>query len=174
MSQALVHDAYEKAESVRERVQVLKRKKLIPPHDFTYALPISVLCALGFFNRPTFAAFAFVPLFFWFQRGVGIDSHISPFQMFNFRMLALAPGFVLASLLLILSDSLYYGDLTLKKLWDLEMDWSDWKCTPFNFIMYNASPDNLDKHGAHPFYLHALVNVPLLFGPIGSSDLPLK
>jgi hypothetical protein len=42
-------------------------------------------------------------------------------------MLALLPVFVLTSLLIILTDSLYYGDLTLAKLWELSMAWSDWK-----------------------------------------------
>jgi phosphatidylinositol glycan class Z len=51
------------------------------------------------------------------------------------------------------------------------MDWTDWKCTPYNFIMYNVVPGNLDKHGTHPFYLHALVNLPLLFGPLGESHV---
>ena len=46
------------------------------------------------------------------------------------------------------------------------MDWSDWKCTPMNFILYNLVPGNLDKHGTHPWYLH-LVNLVILYGPLG-------
>ena len=83
--QSMVHDSYEKAETPREKVDIMKRKKLIPPHDFKFAVPISILCAFGFFNRPTFIVFATVPLFFWFQRGVATHSYITPFQMFNFR-----------------------------------------------------------------------------------------
>ena len=37
------------------------------------------------------------------------------------------PIFVGTSLLLILTDSLYYGDLTVHKLWHLSMKYSDWK-----------------------------------------------
>ncbi len=37
------------------------------------------------------------------------------------------PIFVGTSLLLILTDSLYYGDLTIHKLWHLSMKYSDWK-----------------------------------------------
>jgi hypothetical protein len=55
-------------------------------------------------------------------------------------MLALLPVFVVSSLLLILSDSLYFGELTPTKLWELSMAWSDWKVAPYNFIMYNAVP----------------------------------
>ena len=82
-------------------------------------------------------------------------------------MASVIPGFVIASLVLIFCDSLYYGELTLQKLVHMTMDWSDWKCTPLNFIMYNLVPGNLDKHGTHPFYLHALVNLQLLYGPLG-------
>ena len=47
------------------------------------------------------------------------------------------------------------------------MSWDDWKCTPFNFIMYNVVPGNLDQHGTHPHWLHALVNLQILYGPMG-------
>lgn len=36
--------------------------------------------------------------------------------------------------------------------------------TPYNFFAYNLNSDNLKTHGAHPFYLHAVVNCVLLFG----------
>ena len=51
------------------------------------------------------------------------------------------------------------------------MDWSDWKITPFQFVMYNVVPGNLDQHGTHPRWLHALVNLPILFGPLGICAL---
>eukprot|EP00095_Tigriopus_kingsejongensis_P005195 maker-scaffold321_size207582-snap-gene-1.32 protein:Tk05195 transcript:maker-scaffold321_size207582-snap-gene-1.32-mRNA-1 annotation:"gpi mannosyltransferase 4" len=165
--QTMVQEAYDKADSVIERVKITKKRKLIPAHDFKHVLPISVLCLVGFFNRPTFVVFALVPLFYWFQRGVTTDSYFTPFQIFNFRMLAMIPGALVTGLAFVLFDSLYYGELTLHKLWWLEMEWSDWKCTPLQFILYNVVPGNLDQHGTHPHYLHALVNIPLLFGPLG-------
>ena len=91
-AQSMVHDAYEKASSFRERVDIHKRKKLIPGHDYKHAVTISVLTAVGVFNRPTFAVYAAVPLFYWFQRGIAQHSQFTPFQTFNFRMLALLPG----------------------------------------------------------------------------------
>ncbi len=81
--------------------------------------------------------------------------------------------FLLVCLVIILADSLYYGDLTLWKLWELDMDWSDWKVTPVQFVLYNVVPGNLDKHGTHPHYLHALINIPLLFGPLGRYTIVL-
>lgn len=167
----MVHESYVKASTPKEKAQIKKKEKLIPPHDFKFFLPISVLIACGIFNRPTFFIFACVPLFYWFQRGVATNSIVSPFQMFNFRMFSLLPGVVCTSLLIVLTDSLYFGELTFRKLWDLTMDWSDWKITPFNFIMYNVVPGNLDKHGTHPHWLHALINLPLLYGPLGICAL---
>lgn len=37
--------------------------------------------------------------------------------------------------------------------------------TPFNFLMYNFTPQNLAEHGLHPRWLHLFVNLPMLFGP---------
>ncbi len=168
---AMVHESYVKAETPKEKVKINKKKKLIPPHNFKFFLPISILAAVGVFNRPTFAAFIVVPLFYWFQRGVTTDSLVSPFQMFNFRMASLAPGAIITALIFIFVDSLYYGDITLTKLWRLTMDWKDWKVAPFNFIMYNVVPGNLDQHGSHPHWLHALVNLQILYGPLGICAL---
>ena len=83
--QHLVQTSYKEAATVKERVEIQKKRKLIPPHDFKFILPIAAVTAVGFFNRPTFIFFCFAPLFFWFQRGVSNKSVFSPFQMFNFR-----------------------------------------------------------------------------------------
>ena len=163
----MVHESYIKAETPKERAQIKKKEKLIPPHDFKFCLPISILTVIGIFNRPTFFAFACVPLFYWFQRGVATNSIVTPFQMFNFRMASLIPGALITVLIIILTDSLYFGELTLRKLWDLSMNWNDWKVAPFQFVMYNVIPGNLDKHGTHPLWLHAIVNLQILYGPLG-------
>ena len=86
---------------------------------------------------------------------------------YTFSFFSIAPGFLITIFTIVLVDSLYYGDLTLKKIWLLTMSWDDWKCTPFNFIMYNVVPGNLDQHGTHPHWLHALVNLQMLYGPMG-------
>ena len=164
--QELVHNSYKQAETVREKVNIQKKKKLIPPHDFKFIIPIGIICAVGFFNRPTFFFFAFAPLFFWFQRGISNNSMFTPFQVFNFRIALMMPIVMVVGMLLLLSDSLYYGQLTLHKLWHLTMDWEDWKIAPFNFIMYNLVPGNVATHGAHPYYTHLLVNLPILLGPL--------
>jgi len=164
--QELVQDKYSQAQSIRERVDINKKRKKIPPHDYKYIIPIGVLCGIGIFNRPTFVFYAFAPMFFWLQRGVASHSMFSPFQTFNFRIVLLTPIIVTTFIIMIFTDSLYYGDLTIKKLWNLNMTYSDWKVAPFNFIMYNAVPGNIISHGEHPRYTHVLVNLPLLLGPL--------
>ena len=125
--QHLVQSSYKEAKTIKEKVEIQKKRKLIPPHDFKFIVPIAAICALGFFNRPTFALFAFPPLFFWFQRGVSNKSVFTPFQMFNFRIGLMVPLLLAFGCLLILTDSLYYGQLTPGKLWNLTMEWTDWK-----------------------------------------------
>ena len=46
--------------------------------------------------------------------------------------------------------------------------WSTWlSCAaPLNALKYNLQHDNLALHGIHPRVTHALVNLPLLFGPL--------
>jgi len=164
--QHLVQTSYKEAKTIKEKVEIQKKRKLIPPHDFKFIIPISLICAIGFFNRPTFVLFSFPPLFFWFQRGVSNKSVFTPFQMFNFRIALLIPLVLIFGALLILTDSLYYGQLTPIKLWNLTMSWEDWKVAPFNFIMYNIVPGNVVSHGEHPWYTHILVNLPVLLGPL--------
>jgi phosphatidylinositol glycan class Z len=43
--------------------------------------------------------------------------------------------------------------------------------TPWNALAYNSVTENVAAHGLHPRYLHALVNLPLLLGPIVVSHL---
>ncbi len=43
--------------------------------------------------------------------------------------------------------------------------------TPWNALAYNAQTENVAAHGLHPRYLHALVNLPMLLGPVVVSRL---
>ncbi|XP_040583130.1 GPI mannosyltransferase 4 [Lepeophtheirus salmonis] len=161
----------DEADTIAERVKINKKRKLIPGHDYKYFLHLSMICAIGVYNRPTFFIYASMPLFYWFQRNIAVDSYWTPFQTFNFRIFSIAPGFFLTALILLFTDSLYFGELTLKKIWNLTMNWEDWKLTPLNFILYNVVPGNLSNHGTHPFWHHMLINIPLLFGPLGIVSL---
>ena len=43
--------------------------------------------------------------------------------------------------------------------------------TPLNSYRYNAEPTNLAKHGLHPRWTHAVVNMPMMFGPLAILGL---
>ena len=47
---AMVHENYVKAETPRDKAKIKKKEKLIPPHDFKFFLPISMLVAIGKFH----------------------------------------------------------------------------------------------------------------------------
>ena len=36
---------------------------------------------------------------------------------------------------------------------------------PLTLLLYNLDPSNLAQHGTHPRWLHAIVNMPMLYGP---------
>ena len=93
-------------------------------------------------------------------------------------------GFVVTCLLLTLTDSLYYGDLTLQKLYTFEgLEWSDWKCTPAAYIMHNFVPGGGASSNAPTAYktftsvaLHAVKSLCFTFGPLGkykNGNVPL-
>ena len=90
--QSMVQEAYDKAESIREKVDLRKKKMKIPSGDFKHFFLISVICAIGIFNHPSFIIYLAVPLFYWFQRGISNNSVFTPFIMFHFRMASLIPG----------------------------------------------------------------------------------
>ena len=93
-------------------------------------------------------------------------------------MLSVFAGFLGTCLLLTLTDSLYYGDLTLQKLYTFEgLEWSDWKCTPAAYIMHNFVPGGGVSSNASTTYntftsiaLHAVKSLCLTFGPLGKYN----
>ena len=156
---------YYKAKNGVERTKIYKLRMSLPPHSLNDCLLLATITAVGIFNRPTFLAFAFPPIFFWLQRGLGsksvgfLDFHI---RIFTFIFFAIP-----TIIFLILYDSLYYGYLTLDEITKLEVSINHFVVTPFNFLKYNSLTDNLKDHGLHPRSLHFMVNVPLLFTIIG-------
>ncbi|ELW50943.1 GPI mannosyltransferase 4 [Tupaia chinensis] len=116
------------------------------------------IVAAGFFNRPTFLAFALVPLFVW-----GIHRAINPgFKALIQEALGLLPGAALTAVVFVASDSWYFsspsGSRTLV-------------VTPVNFLHYNLDPQNLARHGTHMRLTHLAVNGFLLFGALHAQAL---
>lgn len=130
---------------------------------------LGTVTAIGFFNRPTFLAFAFVPLIIWTLYGINQPGW-NPRRILE-RCFSLAPAFLATSALMVLVDTAYYGHVT-----DHLLRWNElanirWIVTPFNFLSYNLSGNNLLRHGLHPRYVHLLVNNVLLFGVLGVIGL---
>ncbi|XP_069671415.1 GPI mannosyltransferase 4 [Periplaneta americana] len=158
-------DKYKAAGSPVERVRLHKLRSALPSHSLSWCLVVATITVAGVFNRPTFLAFAFPPVFFWLQRGLG--SKIVGLGDFHLRMVTFALCAMPATLLFILTDSWYYGYLTASEIREMRLGLGNFVVTPVNFIKYNLDARNLAKHGLHPRCLHLLVNVPLLYNVLG-------
>ncbi|OON13724.1 plasmid Maintenance Protein, partial [Opisthorchis viverrini] len=67
--------------------------------------------------------------------------------------------------LCLLVDTAYYKNISFSQLYS---NWSlpDLVCVPCRFFAYNSNSIHLAEHGLHPRYLHLLVNLPLIIGPV--------
>eukprot|EP00818_Percolomonas_sp_WS_P005506 CAMPEP_0117442356 /NCGR_PEP_ID=MMETSP0759-20121206/4107_1 /TAXON_ID=63605 /ORGANISM="Percolomonas cosmopolitus, Strain WS" /LENGTH=416 /DNA_ID=CAMNT_0005234237 /DNA_START=485 /DNA_END=1735 /DNA_ORIENTATION=- len=119
---------------------------------FSLFFTCGVLSAFGFWTRFSFA-FALVIL--------------SPYLLYLsyshhkrslIHFLDYILGFLCVGAVFVVVDSLYYGSFQRDGIWEI---------TPINNLLYNMDKSNLALHTLHPRYLHALVNFPLLFGPLG-------
>jgi phosphatidylinositol glycan class Z len=120
---------------------------------------IGFICALGIFNRPTYPAFAIVPILYWF---INIISTIHLYVLISQVISYIVGTFLITSSVLILFDSYYYNDG-----FSFMIDWKNRLVVcPLNFILYNIDSTNLDKHGLHPPWLHFTVNANILYGPM--------
>ncbi|XP_067008941.2 GPI mannosyltransferase 4 [Anabrus simplex] len=158
-------EKYRTARSPVERVNVFKMRSALPPHSLTHCVTVATITVAGIFNRPTFIAFAFPPIFFWLHRGLG--SKTVGFKDFHLRSLTFILSGIPTVLLFIVVDSFYYGYLTNSEIQELKVTLNNFVVTPLNFIRYNINSKNLAQHGLHPCYLHFLVNVPLLYNVLG-------
>lgn len=160
-----LREKYKQATTPVERVKLFKLKTHLPGHSMNKVITIATIVVVGIFNRPTFVIFAFPPIFFWLQRGLG--SKVVGFKDFHYRIFALIMCGIPTLLLLIIVDSLYYGYLTSAEVESLKISLDNWVVTPLNFLRYNLDHRNLAEHGLHPWWLHFAVNVPLLFNVLG-------
>lgn len=63
-------------------------------------------------------------------------------------------GALLTSCFFVIVDSWYFHQLTI---------------TPLNNALYNMNSNNLAEHGLHPRWLHSVVNMHVLFGPLATT-----
>lgn len=160
---------YNEATTGVERVKYYKLRAMLPSHSLNHCFVLATITVIGIFNRPTFVAFAFAPVFFWLQRGLGSKS--IGFKDFHIRIFAFVLCGLPAAMLFILIDSFYFGYLTMGEIGQLRIGMNNFVVTPVNFFKYNVNTKNLEAHGLHPRFLHFFVNVPLLFGVLGIVGL---
>ncbi|KAI8822870.1 Alg9-like mannosyltransferase family-domain-containing protein [Fimicolochytrium jonesii] len=108
--------------------------------------------------------------------------HQKPWMTVVNNILAIAAGFAAVGNIVILADSLYYGTmslilreipLSLRDLFSMQLsEVLDLRIrgqptfTIVNLLLYNLDKENLTVHGIHPRWLHAAVNMPMLYGPL--------
>ncbi|GAA5926902.1 glycosylphosphatidylinositol-alpha 1,2 mannosyltransferase [Sporobolomyces koalae] len=133
-----------------------------PPVQSWNMLFLGAVLAFGLWTRVTFAAFA-LPLVV----SVALDLLQQAFTKRKFGV-ALAQGisfllsFALSCYSLSLLDTLHFSPTL--SLSEVLLNPTSLVWTPINLLKYNLSAKNLALHGLHPRYLHALVNLPLLYG----------
>lgn len=146
---------------------VMKRVRLFDIYKCDYlGSKIGILVCVGIFNRPTFIVFALMPVVYWLLYGLENCNNFKQCYSFIWRRLfALSKLTLPVLVVLVMADTIYYLDINdLSNLIDLVYKKKNLVITPYNFIVYNTNASNLKSHGAHPFYLHSLVNCALLFG----------
>ncbi|XP_045707028.1 LOW QUALITY PROTEIN: GPI mannosyltransferase 4 [Phyllostomus hastatus] len=128
------------------------------PAPWWHSWLLGSIVAAGFFNRPTFLAFALIPIFLW-----GICRATNPaFKSLTKEALGLLPGSILTASVFVAVDSWYFSTPSRSRVLVL---------TPANFLHYNLDPQNLVKHGTHFRLTHLAVNGFLLFGTLHAQAL---
>lgn len=160
---------YDEAKNGVERVKYYKLLGSLPPHSLNHCFKIATITIIGLFNRPTFIAFAFPPIFFWLQRGLG--SRNIGFLHFHIRIFIFIICSIPTAIFFIIVDSFYFGYLTMGEIGNLDISMNNFVVTPLNFLKYNVNSKNLETHGLHPRFLHFLLNIPLLYNVLGIIGL---
>lgn len=115
---------------------------------------LALVMATGFFNRPTFICFAFVPGLAWLYGFLRLNLRLAEVSS---HFLHFTATFLATSFTFIFFDSLYYNQGSSGSL----------VVTPYNFLSYNTDTSKLNLHGLHPRITHMFLNVPMLFGVLG-------
>ena len=141
--------------------------KMTSRQGTAHGLVLGSILSLGLFNRPTFLIFASYPLIWSI---IGHPRIRASYKDCILKILLLAPSFIITSLVAVISDTLYYSNITaidvstLPMLEYFQTIKNNLVLTPINFINYNSKTSNLANHGLHPRYFHFLINLPILFG----------
>ena len=115
---------------------------------------LGIVASLGINCRFTFVLFVGPVILYHFYTLLLHHHHSSSFRSIWKRVMTSMIGFIGTSILWISMDTNYYN----KK--------DQIQITPWNAFQYNRQVSNLQHHGIHPHYLHLVVNMPLLYGPL--------
>lgn len=128
---------------------------------------IGVILALGVFTRFTFVFYALpVVLMLFYSRlhQLNVSERLRKALVAGTIM---AGSFVCMSAVFICLDTSFYRNQIVGLTAFTRSDvLHEYIITPWNAFLYNSSSENLKNHGLHPRYTHALINLPLLFGPL--------
>jgi phosphatidylinositol glycan class Z len=123
---------------------------------------IAIVLVVGVFNRPTFVLYSIVPLACYLAQNVKSRT-LTCLTMTSARIaIELVVYAVPTAALLVAIDTFYYRQSLVLDLGHFDL--KNIVVTPLNFFLYNINSGNLELHGAHKFYQHAVVNCFLLFG----------
>ncbi|KAM5291924.1 GPI mannosyltransferase 4 [Ctenodactylus gundi] len=128
------------------------------PSPWWHSWLLGAVVAAGIFNRPTFAAFALVPIVLWGTHG----GKECGFKSLTWKAMALLPGAALTTGAFVAADTWYFAGLSRS---------SSLVLTPANFLQYNLNPRNLARHGTHARLTHLALNGFLLFGALHGQAL---
>lgn len=116
---------------------------------------IGACVSLGVFNRVTFPAFLLLPAWIFVQSA----------WKWKFLPFVTVLSFAVTAVVCVVTDTIVFKNVTLDELLESPFAWSQYVVTPLNNLVYNTKLENLQQHGLHPFYTHALVNLPQIMGP---------
>ncbi|GFH46911.1 hypothetical protein CTEN210_03385 [Chaetoceros tenuissimus] len=130
-------------------------------------LLMGVIGAFGLWTRFTFCIFAFPAVVcFFLERWSSMKGLFEKLRITMTTFLTIATSFTITSLYFIYEDSRFYNLLQALSNGELPENLLSISITPWNAFRYNSKVSNLNDHGLHPRYLHVLVNLPMLFGPL--------
>lgn len=130
-------------------------------------LLMGVIGAFGLWTRFTFCIFAFPAVIcFFLERWSFMKGLFEKLRIIMTTFLTIATSFTITSLYFVYEDTRFYSLLQALSDRELPETLLSMSITPWNAFRYNSKVSNLNDHGLHPRYLHVLVNLPILFGPL--------
>ncbi|KAI9596661.1 Alg9-like mannosyltransferase family-domain-containing protein [Syncephalis fuscata] len=167
-------------------------KRTLHAHLSRRILLLGALMVVGLFARITMAFFC-IPVVLAFCYVIDQRSGLRTIGSWSWRCqnvlyqaIPAVVGALLAGTVCILIDSIYFRSFIILMNGNA-LTWSDISqllqdprlislsqfsftgslvVTPWNNARYNMKTENLNQHGLHPHYLHLLVNMPMLYGPL--------